>query len=1479
MQKSFGQLAVEYAGRFEDPDKPEKSHQFEEPAQLARCIDLLLPTAQDEELLADLPRRLQECATTFADGNLQIDAVRRAVDDLSECFENYLQLIAQLKYSGKTDLLFGNEVHRGLMHTSLGGLLHGHPDLKPGAAGERIIPKARLVTYDGRGRGRRDRIYRATKRIRNRVHLAQVLQPLQVLRDSKVVLAAYLFATEENVKLISHSLHEHRRYLTALLARLQSTLPSVIEPELEDEAGEHQDKEPSESQSVRRSITDFKNHAVDDRSHMRFAVYGDPGAGKTTLVFELARRLVQEKRRAPLGDVPLPVLVEANRYTDNISFAELIASELAIRAGDLSDFTKHNPVVVLIDGLNEIPAQFLRTAKAELRHLSTRLSDAGFVLTSRFPAVFRLLGFRSFRLVPFDDDRVKQFVGRELKGERGSEFVRELQRLPRLLELCRNPLLLHMLVELSSEEVAIPKNRGKLLHEFMTRFLVREEPQITPVSVRTMRLLLSRLAFEMRSKKVVSLSVMEVERYVTELARELQAGVGAVDVLSAILGAKLLHHVGDDRVAFFHELIQEYFAALELLGQLKSGRAELEAFVADRWWREVVVLAYGLEDGHPDLFSSLAQSDLALLAQGVMDGPQPDKERQEEVVERAATVIESGISGQAMAFGALAVVWNDEALRRVAGALRSGSQVTDFVERFARDPYGAALDLLNTRATGAIVTGIALALQRTPRAATREQRSQLFSTATRLIVKKADGEVPEASYKSLGQIALLGKVGEERTLLEEGISALLDVNEIEWADRLAARFMSDEGLSERLSKRLATKLVMSAVPLRYLSLERLKLAEPDCRELLEVALLRGAYDWAITLSRWVDSHDCLVVSLGPLARQLLRTSTGKKTGKILQAIGGRDAAERLLRAMLLDLEIPPALVGQVTSWLGDSGPVRRRMSEYIGLALRQRLEPQCYADIVRWAGAGDLSTEVACRLLDLLLEEKDYESSLLVLHGAGLRSQYSGLILEAERALDPESVAQRSSSWVDVVYNRFWLDWSPQFQSRLIDYAATNAADMNSRTWSPKAVERLRAKLRIELGRLEGVVPRDACELAGIGEEAARIVVDRIADVVQRDDLELAFGMAAEWAVGIRDLHLKSELEEVMHEAAGAKALALARADKIHQAFNICQTWGVDPREALSEILTLSSGNTSSAAVAAGFDHGVFHLPDVEAWFLERLRSGDIGKALGLRRSAALRGDLNGSAILGSLELFRYSRFKEAGQVISAFDLQEDFGPELEEIVPHLIAEGKPGTAHQLVQALGPRYSAAFADLVLGAAREQLQRGEISKALGLVDHAAMGLVRDEFGKSLTEYLVNAVDGGRREDVRRIVEIPAASSLLTSKELVIRALEVSSAKVHAVVRRVVSDRGYCFARLATAEVDVFLHRSVMQGGGIPETGTRLLISVADHPKGPRATWAAIVHRDDTASQRKASAHRKDAGSLRELTDAWGARLRKSSSPAS
>ena len=318
----------------------------------------------------------------------------------------------------------------------------------------------------------------------------------------------------------------------------------------------------------------------------------------------------------------------------------------------------------------------------------------------------------------------------------------------------------------------------------------------------------------------------------------------------------------------------------------------------------------------------------------------------------------------------------------------------------------------------------------------------------------------------------------------------------------------------------------------------------------------------------------------------------------------------------------------------------------------------------------------------------------------------------------------------------------------------------------------------------------------------------------------------------------------------------------------------MDPREALADTLSLSTGHESSAAVAAGFDHGVFLLPEVEAWFLGKLKAGETGGALGLRASKAARRDLHGAATLGALELLRDSRYKEAGQVIAAFDLKEDFGPELEEIVPDLIQEGKPGIAHQLVRALGPRYSAAFADQVLEAAQERLSRGELTKALGLVESAGLGFVREEFRQRFAEHVANAIEEGRPDAVRRVVEDPTAASLLTSGDL-IRALDFSSARVPAVVRRVVSDRRFCIARLTGAKVDVLVHSSVVEGSrSVPPPGARLHVSVANHPKGPRATWATL---SDAVSQEPRKSEpaplRGDSRSLRQLRDAWGARLRE------
>ena len=1480
-ESGFGQVAIKHAAEFEDPDKPQEVQRFAEPKQLAGCIALLLSTARDHEHLSDLSSRLQESAGVLADDNFRIDEARRAVKEIAECFENYLQLIAILKYPGRNDLLFGTDAHRGLMHTSLGGLLHGQPEPQSQEVTRpEEVPTVRLVTYNAQSNGRRDRVYRAVKRIRNKVHSAQATPPYQVLHDSRLVLAAYLFATEENAKLIASKLYPHRNYLADLLNRLRPALPLVVEPELESQLTEKEGSEDNASLSDRTSFDQFAEAARDNRAQLRFAIYGDPGAGKTTFVYELTRRLAEIKRRLPLGDDPLPVLIEANRYTGEESFKELVAAELDITVERLNKVSTDTPLVILIDGLNEVPAQARNRARSELRNLSTQWRRVGIVLTSRFPRVFQLLGFRKFRLAPFDNRRVREFVAESLESDRAQKFENELRRLPRLLELCRNPLLLRMLVELSSGGVKIPKNRGKLLDGFMTRFLEREEPQITPVSAPTMRLLLSRLAFEMRSRKVVALPSTEVEQLFHIMTRELQRGVGAVDVLSAVLGAKLLHFVGDARVAFFHELIQEYFAALELLGRLRSDELDVGSLTLDEWWHEVVVLAYGLAEDDRYLFDSMAANDLTLLARAVMDAPDPNKERQAQVVERAATVIEGGRVGQGRALEALAIVWNEEALRRAAMALRSRSQVTDFVERFSRDPFEAALDLLEESPTGAVVAGVGVALRRTSRVGSQKQLRKLFGRAVELIGLKADGHAGELSYEPLAQIALLGSAPPEKGMLRDGITALIEVQQAQWAYRLAIQYAScHQDVDTILSRRLVTELILQGTPHgSCLDAGILPLTQNEWRSLQWLALVNEAYDWVVGLARYIDDPvDVPEVLVRQYAHRVVRVSNGRRLGKILQGIAGWAMASSILRSMVSALQIPPSEVGNLTRWLGDSSLIRSCMTEYFRLAVRQRRGPECYSEIAHWAEPGDLDSDVGEGLLDFLVHEEEWETVLLVLHAMDRKKQHAQLIGEAQRALDPSSPRVPSRYWGDLVFRKFWSDWSERFRSRLLNHAEMHPEDMVVEEWSLEALEGLRSLLRSRLESLECVVDRAACKLAGIEEEASQMVSNGIVGAIRRGNEELAIDIAIAWGLAAGDLNLSSAQHAVMQRIVQSRVLRLFETGDVQHGFVVCEAWGIEPREALPSVASLFSGDTPARVVLAGSNEGIFGISEVETWFLARIRKGEVGQALSLRQSSSLRQSLHGAAALAALELFETDRYKEAGQVIAAFQLQDDFRTELENIVPHLVAEGKPGIAEQLVQSLGPQYSRAFADLILETAKSRLEQGKITTLLRLINTTGMSFLHDEFKPVLARYVEDALQAGKLAEVGGIMKHPVLASMIDSPQLV-QVLERSKAKVLGTVTNM-KDDSYAFVALSIAGLSIFVHRSALTGVKMSQLkiGSRLVVAIKATPKGPAATWARVTSDgSDTVTEPEALPTDENRRSLAKLRDAWGARLRDAGS---
>lgn len=1488
MSQSFGELAIKQAGEFDDPDKPRERHTFDRPRRLAYCIDLLLETAEDYPALADLPRRLTKSARLLAE-DFAREGARRAVRDLAEGFENYLQLIAATKYSHREEVLFGEEgIHVGFFSTSLGGLLHGTPDkVRTPSQLETEVPNLRIVTYEPNSGQRRDRMYKKTNQIRNQVHEARKPEPLRLLQEAKIVFAAYLFATEENDRAIANQLYEYIEYLRTLRADLQDRLHFVVDPQLAEKLKDPdgpQSRSASESVSVERQSwgLDDLTEQVIDQGAPRLAIYGDPGSGKTTVVRALACRIAQEKRQNPLGNTPVPIVVEASRYTADKSFTSLVAAQVGADPSALESFTGMNRLLICIDGINEIQARYLQSAIADIQNLSTRMPEAAFLVTSRFERLFRALGFRNFEILPFDNDRISDFLHNTFAtDEKATRLLRELNQRPRLLSLCRNPLLLYMLTDISAERVRIPRNRGKLLHEFMNRFLDREAPQIAPVRPSTVRLLLSQLAFAMRKRRVVSLPAVEVEQQVRDELRDLQAGIGASDLLSAVRGAKLLHDVGDDRIAFFHELIQEYFAALELLRRFRSGDLNIADYASSRWWQEVLILAYGLSEDDEGLYTALEESNLALVAKGVMDGPAPDPNRQADVVSRATAVLDQDTTGQPEALEALATVWNKDALRRVARALDSSKEVIDFVERFTDEPYQAVIDLIEVSPSPVVFSGATAALHRTSSQGTPGQRRRLFNVCCKMLTEKADGSWPQLNYEQFVSLSLLGEVGEaQRRLAQKTVHTLIDIEHLQKAAKFASRFHLT-GTDPSLDYRLLRALIIAHLPPANIDFTAEHvLDDADRRTLLGLATLEGQYRWLTLLLDDEGRHSWLRAIRPSIVDHLLRSKDGRKAGDILQKIWEGEFAQTYLETRLARVEIEPENVSSVVSWLGAGDVFRQHLTDYVFLARRRRCAPQHFSRLAQWAEPGDLDPDLGTDIGGFLLEEGHVGPGLYMIYAAGISEEFSDAIRSAEAHLEPEKCDPSRRHWQDLVCGKCWHWWSPGFQTKVLEHFLHNDTDPIADTWCQEARDTLARTLEERFLELDPSVRPEICRIAGVFAEAQTEIKKAIPNALAAGEIRRAFNAMMSWNLSAMDLPLSAEAQDRWREAALRHGEELAQDGRVQEAIGLLERWDIQPQQIDSDIFELRSGKSPSKVVCAGYDEGIFNLPEVEGWFLHQLRSGNISEALSVNRSRQLANELSGPAILAVLEMFEDERYKEAGQVIAGFDLQAEFGPELDDLIPHLISAGKPGVAHQLSQNLSSEHTAAMGQLVVDASIDQIEAGHVGSAIGLIRDAGVSFIRREFEQRLVELLISYRDSGKRTQLQMILSDRRIWPFLPEDEdFIISLLEFSDAAVPATAVRIMDEKGYGFASFPSSEITVFFHANELQGDfASVEKGSDLLVRVADHSRGPRATWSTLVTAPDEkssphAEERPMQRNKGDAvPDLEKLKESWGARLR-------
>jgi len=356
------------------------------------------------------------------------------------------------------------------------------------------------------------------------------------------------------------------------------------------------------------------------QEHAAFIILGEPGAGKTTtlqkIAFEAARarlegkgeripffvRLSEQKERAPFDFV-------------RAKWAQHIGTELEMELGA-------GRVLLLADGVNEFPRDERDARLKEWRLFVEDYAGANqIVFTSRERDYDRQLDLPRVRVEPLDEERIADYLTRN-----HAEGLREELEQPRarLLELARNPFYLALLTRAYHDDRQGLANRGRLIEWFVDTLYQREEKLAHPYWLhrRAQTRALAQLAYTMQTQgeattlwyKTAPAALPQMVEHDGE-----ETVIKPADLYRCARAATIFDPASDD-VRFYHQLLQEYFAALELIRHFESGEDLLQLWRAPRTLQEMPASQVGEWDPLPPP-PTTGWEETTILASGLLREP------------------------------------------------------------------------------------------------------------------------------------------------------------------------------------------------------------------------------------------------------------------------------------------------------------------------------------------------------------------------------------------------------------------------------------------------------------------------------------------------------------------------------------------------------------------------------------------------------------------------------------------------------------------------------------------------------------------------------------------------------------------------------------------------------------------------------------------------------------------------------------------
>lgn len=346
---------------------------------------------------------------------------------------------------------------------------------------------------------------------------------------------------------------------------------------------------------------------LDDRMH-HAVLLGAPGTGKSTACRALMLRHARDPERR------VPFLISAREFAAVIPPVRPVADHIAhtvesvfqvpVPDGAITRLLAEGRALVIIDGLDELPAAAAR-ATAAIIELFCREFPAAQVLVTARPLGYMQVQldperFQPYQLTGFSRAQVTEYVHRWLSpgSDEASErwlaaFVTETDWLQ---EISANPLLLTMICQLYVSTGSIPRNRADLLAR-MSALLISGWDQIRGIGMEPAAAVapaLQYMACQMLDEGLPEITGHHALSLLTRfLAEALQIPGQAASTAQSILDYSrdrtwILRQVGrtsdgDALYQFTHLTFMEYLAASYLADSPDTARQLALRLTAPLW--------------------------------------------------------------------------------------------------------------------------------------------------------------------------------------------------------------------------------------------------------------------------------------------------------------------------------------------------------------------------------------------------------------------------------------------------------------------------------------------------------------------------------------------------------------------------------------------------------------------------------------------------------------------------------------------------------------------------------------------------------------------------------------------------------------------------------------------------------------------------------------------------------------------------------